>query len=106
VKTIRLDEYLKINNITEIEFLKVDVEGHEFSVFLGLGEFLDPEQVKIIVFEHIQSTQKYLAESQELFNLLFQKGYNLFDFEGNKLSERKILSSGNLDIVATRDFIT
>ncbi len=105
VKTIRLDEYLKTNNITELEFLKVDVEGHELSVFLGLGEFLNPEKVKTIVFEHIQSTQKDLVESRELFDLLSIKGYNLFDFEGNNLSERKILSSGNLDIVATRDFL-
>jgi FkbM family methyltransferase len=105
VKTIRLDKYLKNNKITKVEFLKVDTEGAELYVLLGLGAFLHPNITKTIVFEHIQSTQKHLVESQKLFELLFQKGYNLFDFEGNKLSERKILSSGNLDIYATREFI-
>lgn len=105
VKTIRLDDYLNMNHITELEFLKVDVEGHELSVLLGLGEFLNPKKVKTIVFEHIQSAREYSVQSRELFDLLSQKGYNLFDFKGNVLSEKEIRSTGTLDILAMRDFI-
>lgn len=104
VKTIRLDEYLNINQITKIEFLKVDVEGHELSVFQGLGEFLNPKIIKNIVFEHIQSTSEYLNESKKLFELLINNGYKLFDLTGNEMSEQKILLSGNMDLLATQEF--
>jgi len=57
------------------------------------------------VFEQIQLTQEYSVESRELFDLLFQKGHNLFDFEDNMLPEKEIRSIGNLDILAMRDFI-
>ena len=43
--------YLKIiNNLKNIDFLKIDTEGYEFQVILGLEKFLN--NVSLILFEH------------------------------------------------------
>ena len=45
-----LNEYLDQNLIKFIDFLKIDTEGYEFEVLLGLKDKL--KNVKIILFEH------------------------------------------------------
>ena len=43
-------DYVKNNNINEIDFLKIDVEGHEFSVIKGFKESISC--VNVIQFEY------------------------------------------------------
>ena len=50
VKMILLKDYLTKNNISAIDFLKIDTEGYEYETLLGLKEKL--KNVKIILFEH------------------------------------------------------
>lgn len=53
VNTIRFDEFLKMDDIPEIpeiiDYVKMDVEGHELSVLEGFGSLI--EKVKVIQFE-------------------------------------------------------
>jgi FkbM family methyltransferase len=46
----RGDSYMNLKGITEIDFLKIDTEGHELAVLKGFGESL--RNVKIIQFEY------------------------------------------------------
>lgn len=46
----RADGYIKNNNISNVNFLKIDVEGYELNVLKGFGEFLN--SVDIIQFEY------------------------------------------------------
>jgi len=50
VKITTLQKYLKIKKIQNIDFLKIDTEGHEFQVILGLENYIS--KVNIIMFEH------------------------------------------------------
>ena len=50
IKQITLSEYILENKILHIDFLKIDTEGYEFSVLLGLKN--DLKRVKLIMFEH------------------------------------------------------
>jgi FkbM family methyltransferase len=54
IKLITLEEYLESNQIKAIEFMKIDVEGHELAVINGLGKYLNSEAcvIKIIQFEY------------------------------------------------------
>jgi len=45
-----LENYLKLNNIKKIDFLKIDTEGSEYEILLGLKDKLNI--VNIILFEH------------------------------------------------------
>lgn len=53
VNTIRFDEFLKFDDIPEIpdviDYVKMDVEGHELSVLKGFGSVVD--KIKLIQFE-------------------------------------------------------
>jgi FkbM family methyltransferase len=52
VRLDTLENYCREKNITEIDFMKVDVEGHEFEIFKGGKSLFDSAQVKIIQFEY------------------------------------------------------
>jgi FkbM family methyltransferase len=47
-----LDSYCSEKKIHEIDFLKIDVEGHEFAVIQGGKELFASECIKIVQFEY------------------------------------------------------
>ncbi len=47
---VKLSDYIFENNISKIDFLKIDTEGYEMNVLLGLGNQFD--KISIIMFEH------------------------------------------------------
>jgi len=54
-ETIRLetvDRYCKSQGLREVDFCKVDVEGHELEVFKGMSEMLEVKHIKVIQFEY------------------------------------------------------
>ena len=50
VEQIKLNDYVNRNNITSIDFLKIDTEGYEFDVLLGSKDILP--KINLILFEH------------------------------------------------------
>lgn len=50
VKTVTLDKYIKENKINKIDLIKMDTEGHEFEILIGLKENIN--NVNTIIFEH------------------------------------------------------
>ena len=50
IKIYRLKEYIEKNNIEKIDFMKIDTEGYEFEILLGLENKI--KLVDIIMFEH------------------------------------------------------
>ena len=51
VEIVTLDQYAQANGIASIDFLKLDVEGHELDVLIGAGELLSRRSIKCIQFE-------------------------------------------------------
>jgi len=74
-----LDAFVRKENITRVDLIKVDVEGHEAAVFRGALELLQ-EQAPIIIFEFCDWAEKRagygLGESQQI---LMDCGYRLWD---------------------------
>ena len=50
INQIKLSDYLEDKKISKIDFLKIDTEGYEFNVLLGMGKHL--KNVSLIMFEH------------------------------------------------------
>ena len=50
IKIVKLKEYIKRENIQKVDFLKIDTEGYEYEVLLGLENKI--QLVSTIMFEH------------------------------------------------------
>jgi len=71
-----LDDYIKINNIDNIDLLKIDVEGHELEVLKGAKNILKESKVKIVQLEfnemNVESRTYLMDFRKEL------KGFNFY----------------------------
>lgn len=69
IKVHTIDEYCSKNNITQIDLLKIDVEGYELNILKGAQEMLASGKIKLIQFEFgAESEEKYSLK--EFFNFL------------------------------------
>ena len=50
IKIFKLKDYIEQNNIEKVDFLKIDTEGYEYEVLIGLEGKI--QSVNIIMFEH------------------------------------------------------
>jgi FkbM family methyltransferase len=67
------DAYCRMHNISQIDFLKIDTEGHEYRVLEGFHSMLQQEQIKMIQFEYGYIsilTKKLLVDFYELLTPL------------------------------------
>lgn len=67
-----LDSYTQQNNIDRIDFLKIDVEGHELAVLKGARRLLMESRIDYISFE---VTEMHVKDATETFDLLKSYGY-------------------------------
>ena len=70
VKVLKLDEYIKINNIEFIDLLKIDTQGYEDKVLIGSREILESNKVNFIQIEFIMGNQ-------------YQNRLNIIDYENH-----------------------
>lgn len=88
IPTKRLDEYLKEKNIEKIDFLKLDVEGHEVPVLNGLGGYLKPDYIPNIQFEYGGANIDSRTFLRDLFYLFNQNGYQVYKLKKGYLEKR------------------
>ena len=82
VPVVRLDTYLRSNNIQNIRLIKIDTEGYEFPVIKGISEYLrNSKQFPIFIIEIAPTAYSLLNLSlkdfQELMRGLGYVGYTL-----------------------------
>jgi FkbM family methyltransferase len=74
----RLDNYIENNNIPHINFIKIDIEGHELNAFEGFGKYLNEDFIDYIQFEYGGGENLDSHTSlMDLYNLLTNKGFNI-----------------------------
>jgi FkbM family methyltransferase len=77
-----LDEFCEHQQIGHINFLKVDVEGFELSVFRGAERLLSKRRIDYICFEISQEPLKAVGiESCKVFEALEDHGYRAYRFD-------------------------
>ena len=70
VPVVRLDDFLSEVEHGPVGFIKADVQGHEYNVFLGAEQTI-VEHKPVLLFELFD----YEADSGEIFDLLANLGY-------------------------------
>lgn len=72
-----VDLYCERNQITEIDLLKVDVEGAEFQVLLGAQRMLRAKRVRCVSFEFGQTTFEMGNNPDDIEKFFRDIGYTL-----------------------------
>lgn len=93
VKIKKLDNFIKDKNIGNIDFIKIDVEGHEMNVIEGASKFIKKKNIKLI---QIEFNWHHLIKEKTVYN--FSKKLN------NYLPTRLNLLNGKLKIINPLDF--
>lgn len=100
IKVFRLDEFLSENKITGvIDILKIDVEGYEFEVLNGVGDYL--QNIKFIVTEvgYQRTTTKTHFSDMDIFmeSNNFEL-FNIYDLMPTYNNRTKLSYSNNVYI--------
>jgi len=86
IKTI--DSVYLSNNITHIDFLKMDVEGHELEILKGAGDVLKDKKVSALQFEFGGANIDSRTYFQDFFYLL-KENYRIYRVLQDGLKEIK-----------------
>lgn len=79
VPNLLLDRYCKENSICQVDFAKIDLEGHEVNALKGWRTFLGKKNTKALYIEIIPENQaRYGYETKEPLLFLESLGYALF----------------------------
>lgn len=83
IQTITLDDWSKLENITKLDLVKIDVEGHEFDTIKGCRTILETIKPTFIIEIELRHA-KY--QINEIFDFIKAYGYEVFYFERKSLS--------------------
>jgi FkbM family methyltransferase len=71
----RADMYIQANEITHIDLIKIDVEGHELNVFFGFGEYLNGDFIDFIQFEYGGANLDSKTSLLDIYSYLEDRGF-------------------------------
>lgn len=77
VEVVTIDNFVKNNNVQKVNFLKIDVEGHEADVFLG-GVNTISRFHPYILFETIITDDTSEIKLVKIQNILSETGYKAY----------------------------
>lgn len=77
VNTAPVSQYIEQHHIAHINFLKIDVEGHELKVLQGLGKYLSPDFLDCIQFEYGGTNLDSRTSLMEIYELLEARGFKV-----------------------------
>lgn len=86
VAAISGDAFLAERGLGRVDFLKIDVEGHEASVLRGFRRAIAERRIRFIQWEYNKTWIPARATMEEVFELLAPAGYRLC-----KLRQRDLL---------------
>jgi FkbM family methyltransferase len=77
----KFDFFFKKENILDkIDFVKIDTEGYEYEILLGMKNFLKKKTPLLLIEIEKKHNKKYL----KVFNLMKSFGYKIFIFDNKK----------------------
>ena len=78
VRSIRLDDFMEEENISSMDFLKIDVEGISYEVLEGLGQRISDVKCVQLEAEYLNKYEKHAWK--DIMGYLISKGFILVDY--------------------------
>ena len=85
----RLDKYIDEKNIQHIDFIKIDIEGHELNALKGLGEYLSNSFIDYIQFEYGGANLDSHISLMEIYEFLYDRCFVIAKVMPNGLEIRE-----------------
>lgn len=85
VKICTIDDYCNQNSIQKIDFMKIDVEGHDLWVLKGAKQMMTEKRISMIQFEYGGCNLDARVYLRDIWELLQTYGYKLCKIHPNKL---------------------
>jgi FkbM family methyltransferase len=79
-----IDNYCKSNNISNIDYLKIDIEGFELFALKGAEDMLKNKRIEIIQIEINDTLENSSTGINELLDFINSVGYRLAKYEVDK----------------------
>jgi FkbM family methyltransferase len=78
VEVTTVDDFLDQNNIPSVDFMKIDVEGHEYDVLLGAQQSIQSGRINAIAFEFGGTDVDTRVFFQDFWFFFQKHGFDLF----------------------------
>jgi FkbM family methyltransferase len=102
VATTTLDQYCEINNIGQIDILKIDVQGSELDVLKGAEKLLQTGKITSIYSEiTLAETYKNQARFVDIISFLTSNNYEIWDIGSFLYTRNDRLWAANLLLLHT-----
>lgn len=89
VDVIRLDKFMKNNNITNIDYLHIDAQGHDYEVLLSLGKYINNVNAGMIEVIGYDKTPLYKNSTNEIKKVKKFLENNRFKIISENKNDRK-----------------
>lgn len=66
-----VSEYCWVHKIPQIDFLKIDTEGHDYRILLGAKDMLEQNRIKYMQFEYWDGVQKFVDLLAQQYDMTF-----------------------------------
>lgn len=103
VKIETIDHFCRINSINRIDYLKLDIEGHEYPALLGAVDILSKDGISFIQFEFGECQIDSKTFFRDFYNLLHDK-YSLYRIVSDGLAPIKAYSA-DLEVFSTANYL-
>lgn len=100
VRVSTLDEIAETQKLTQLNLIKLDVEGYELEILKGGESTLKKFKPKLFIEVDEQFLGRFGNSSAELFNWLRNLDYELFDINGERISNPDTLRTRHQDVLA------
>jgi FkbM family methyltransferase len=87
IPTISIDKYCLDNNISYVDFIKIDVEGAEMMVLKGCEQLFQNNSINLIHFEYGNTFQDAGITLYDVKTFIEKYEYNIYYFEDNKFNK-------------------
>ncbi len=91
VQAITIDDYCDEQKIAQVDLMKIDVEGHEMDVLMGMSGCLRQQRVRHLFVEISgENLEKAGSSVQELCTFMQAFGYHPYSIKTGKMEEYRI----------------
>ena len=85
VNNTNVDKFMKVKNLDHIDFMKIDVNGHDLSVLRGSKESIMANKVKGLLFEHCPFAEWLTNTLSDAVGMLNEWGMTCYMMGDKKL---------------------